>query len=176
MFTHLTGSKFKLPATMDGFHDNTIRVLEENFHCMIMKKCIALKMKTKSETPVQFIIQDGEEVFLATRCLNRERTTEVHMKEITNKQGAITVIGVRFLRTFANNARDTIVLSKRTIQLSTSNIVLREGSSSSIHPNMTEVTMPQHRVQFKTGKRKRCRRRWNSYRRTSNRTRGSHSR
>ena len=56
------------------------------------------------------------------------------------------------MRTLANNTRNTMVLNKRTIKRDTCHIVLGQGSTSSIHADMTKATMPKERVLLKARK------------------------
>jgi hypothetical protein len=46
------------------------------------------------------------------------------VKELANMRGTVTPRRVRLLRTFADDAGNTVLTSKETIQFNTSNIVL----------------------------------------------------
>ena len=75
------------------------------------------------------------------------------MEELTNVHGMVTLIGVRPLRTLADNTRNATIVQKRTIEMNTSNVVLCQSCASSLHTKVTKAAMPEHRVELKMRKR-----------------------
>jgi hypothetical protein len=57
---------------------------------------------------IRRIIQDTEKMCMTLRSESRERAASINMKEFANSRGPKTIITIRALRTFTEEARNTV--------------------------------------------------------------------
>jgi hypothetical protein len=66
------------------------------------------------ETPVRMVIRNSKEIPLPIRGLDRIGTAKVHMEQFTNFGRSVTIMRIGVLRALADDARNTMLLIKRT--------------------------------------------------------------
>jgi hypothetical protein len=128
-------------------------MLQKSLSQHIARECIILQLKAEGESPIRLIIQDTEKILLASQTLNRIRSTDVHVEKLSDLRCSVTIVGVKMLRTFTYNARDTMVAHENTLKMNPLDIVLHQSSSGSLYTDVTKVSMPEQGILFNVRKR-----------------------
>jgi hypothetical protein len=106
---------------------------------------VAALHEQRGMSKVMKILQHGKKAGRSIWRFDRERTAYIHMDKFKRITSTGARVGIRLLRVFTNEARDTMGMRKGSVERDSSRVRFGEYFTSSIHTDMTKAAVPKFR-------------------------------